>query len=128
MADIRSFGRMLFENLPRSKARIEIISRLLLILDPMQTVVFLLLAHALSAPAQVDPNYKRPRRCFREIEPPYAGLPRLSPDYTPALNCTNRKVRSIDINMLMRSTVCRGIGFHVTLLVVPNADTSDTGK
>jgi hypothetical protein len=67
---------MLLENLPWSKTLIEITAAP----SPMQTVNFSTMAHALSAPAQNEPNYKRLQRFFREIAPPYAGLPRLSPD------------------------------------------------
>ena len=68
MADIRSFGPMLLENLPWCMACIEIISGFLLILDPMQAVNFSTLAQALLAPARIDPNYKRLRLFLWEIE------------------------------------------------------------
>jgi len=69
MADIRQFGRMLLAP-PWSKTHIEIIARFLQILNPIRMVNFLTLAYALSAPAQIEPNYKRLQRFFREIEPP----------------------------------------------------------
>jgi hypothetical protein len=62
MADIRLLARMSFENLPWDKARVEIIARFLLLLAPIQAVNFSTLAHAISASAQIEPNYKRLRR------------------------------------------------------------------
>jgi hypothetical protein len=81
----------LIENFPSSKARIEFIARFLLILDPIQTVIFSALAHALSVPAQMGPKYKRLQRFFRELEPPYDGLPRLSPDFSARLDHIRRR-------------------------------------
>jgi hypothetical protein len=79
---------MSIENLPWNKARVEIITRLLLLLAPRQILNFSTPAHALSAPAQIEPNYKRPQRFFLEIEPHYCGLPRLSPGYSVYLDRT----------------------------------------
>jgi hypothetical protein len=134
MTNISSLEQTLFENLPWHRARIKFIARFLLALYAVQTVNLTKIATAFSGRAKEESNYKRLQRFMREFELPYAELIhfvvkllRLAGPYTLALDRTNWKIGSVDINILMLSIVYRGIGFPVIWTVLPWAGNSDTG-
>lgn len=135
MTDIRSLERTLFDNLPWHKARIKFLARFLLALYAVQTVNLTLLATAFSGQAQEASNYKRLQRFLRSFELPYAQVARfvvkllgLSGPYTLALDRTNWKVGSVEVNLLMLALVHHGIAFPLVWLVLPCAGNSDTGQ
>src|SRR5215813_13701528 len=125
MTDIRSLEQTLLENLPWNKARIKFVARFLLALYAVQTVNLSILANAFSGSAQIESNYKRLQRFFREFELPYARLAEfvvrllgVPGPYTLALDRTNWKVGAVEVNILMLSIVYRGIGIPVVWIVL----------
>jgi hypothetical protein len=132
-SNIRSIEQTLLENLPWNKARIKFVTRFLLALYAVQTVNLSILATAFSGRAKEESNSKRLQRFLREFELPYAELAAfvvkllgVEGPYTLALDRTNWKIGSVDINILMLSIVYRGVGFPVVWLVLPKAGNSDT--
>jgi len=133
MTDIRSLEQTLLDNLPWNKARIKFVARFLLAIYAVRTVNLSILATTFSGRTQEASNYKRLQRFLREFELPYAQLAEfvvkllgIPGPYTLALDRTNWKVGSADINILMLSIVYRGIGFPVVWSVLPKAGNSDT--
>lgn len=133
MTPIRSLEQTLLENLPWNKARIKFVARFLIALYAVQTVNLAALATAFSGTASEDSNYKRLQRFMREFELPYAQLAGfvvkligIPGPYTLALDRTNWKVGSVDLNILMLSIVYRGTGFPVVWTVSSKAGNSDT--
>jgi hypothetical protein len=133
MTDIRSLEQTLLDNLPWNKARIKFVARFLLALYAVRTVNLSILATTFSGRAQEESNYKRLQRFLREFELPYAQLAEfvvkllgIPGPYRLALDRTNWKVGTVDINILMLSIVYRGIGFPVVWSVLPKAGNSDT--
>ncbi|MCI0665569.1 MAG: IS4 family transposase [Acidobacteria bacterium] len=135
MADIRSLEQTLLDNLSWNRARIKFVARFLLALYAVRTVNLSILATAFSGSAKEESNYKRLQRFLRSFEMPYAQLSQLvvkllgiPGPYTLALDRTNWKVGTVDINILMLSIVYRGIGFPVVWSVLPKAGNSDTSE
>ena len=131
--DIRSLEQTLLENLPWNKARIKFVVRFLLALYAVQTVNLSMLATAFSGHAKEESNYKRLQRFLHNFKLPYAELAHfvvkllgVEGPYTLALDRTNWKVGTVDVNILMLSIVHRGIGFPVVWLVLPKTGNSDT--
>ena len=134
MTDIRLLEQTLIENLPWHKARIKFVARFLLALFAVQTINLSKIATAFSGRASEASNYKRLQRFMREFELPYAELIHfvvkligISGPYTLALDRTNWKFGSVDINILVLAIVYRGIAFPVLWTVLPWAGNSDTG-
>jgi Transposase DDE domain len=133
MTDIRSLEQTLLDNLPWNRARIKFVARFLLALYAVRTVNLSILATAFSGSAKEESNYKRLQRFLRNFEMPYAQLAEfvikllgIPGPYTLALDRTNWKVGTVDINILMLSIVYRGVGFPVVWSVLPKAGNSDT--
>ena len=131
--DIRSLEQTLLENLPWNKARIKFVTRFLLALFAVRTVNLSKLATAFSGRAKEESNYKRLQRFLHNFELPYAELANfvvkllgIPGPYRLALDRTNWKVGTVDINILMLSIVYRGIGFPVVWLALPKTGNSDT--
>ena len=131
--DIRSLEQTLLENLPWNKARIKFVVRFLLALYAVQTVNLSILATAFSGHAKEESNYKRLQRFLHNFKLPYAELAHfvvkllgVEGPYTLALDRTNWKVGTVDVNILMLSIVYRGIGFPVVWLALPKTGNSDT--
>src|SRR5919197_985222 len=127
MTDIRSLEQTLIDNLPWNRARIKFVARFLLALYAVRTVNLSILATAFSGSAKEESNYKRLQRFLRNFEMPYAQLAEfvikllgIPGPYTLALDRTNWKVGTVDINILMLSIVYRGVGFPVVWSVLPN--------
>jgi hypothetical protein len=117
MTDVRSVERTLLDNLPWNKARIKFVARFLLALYAMRTANLSILATAFSGHAKEESNYKRLQRFLREFEMPYAELALfivkqlgVAGPYTLALDRTNWKVGTVDLNILMLLIVYRGVG------------------
>lgn len=133
MADIRSLEQTLFDNLAWNRARIKFAARFLLALYAVRTVNLSILATAFSGRAKEESNYKRLQRFLREFEMPYAEVAQfvvkllgVEGRYNLALDRTNWKVGSVEINILMLSVLHRGIGFPVVWLVLPKSGNSHT--
>src|SRR5262249_3949142 len=133
MTDIRSLEQTLLDNLPWNKARIKFVARFLLALYAMRTVNLSILATAFSGTAKEESNYKRLQRFLRGFEMPYAQLALflvkllgVPGPYTLALDRTNWKVGTIDLNLLMLSIVDRGVGIPVVWIVLSKAGNSAT--
>src|SRR5581483_10715971 len=133
MTRICSIEQTLQDNLPWHKARIKFVARFLIALYTVGTINLSKLATAFSGTAKEESNYKRLQRFLREFELPYAELIKfvvkllgISGPYTLALDRTNWKVGSVDINILMLAIVHRGIAFPVTWMVLPWAGNSET--
>lgn len=133
MADIRSIEQTLSDNLPWNRARIKFLSRFLTALFITRTVNLSILATAFSGRAKEESNYKRLQRFFKDFNLPYAQLSMfvvkmlgIPGPYTLALDRTNWKVGSANINILMLSIVHQGTGFPVVWNVLPKAGNSDT--
>src|SRR5215213_2908187 len=131
--DIRSLEQTLLENLPWNKARIKFVTRFLLALFAVRTVNLSKLATAFSGRAKEESNYKRLQRFLHNFELPYAELANfvvkllgIPGPYRLALDRTNWKVGTVDINILMLSIVYRGIGFPTVWLALPKTGNSDT--
>lgn len=135
MTDIRSLEQTLLENLPWNKARIKFLARFLLALYAVQTVNLSILATAFAGHAQIESNYKRLQRFLHEFELPYAQLAHfvvkllgVPGPYTLALDRTNWKVGTVDLNILLLSIVYRGVGFPVVWFVLPWPGNSATSE
>jgi Transposase DDE domain len=133
MTHIRSLEQTLLDNLPWNKARIKFVARFLLALYAVRTVNLSLLASAFPGHATEDSNYKRLQRFLRDFELPYAQLAQFVVNllgapgpYTLALDRTNWKVGTAEINILMLSIVSHRIGFPVVWIVLPKAGSCDT--
>lgn len=133
MTDIRSLERTLSDNLPWKKARIKFVARFLLALFSQRTVNLARLATAFSGPASEASQYKRLQRFLHHFEVPYAQVTQfvvrtlgVTGPYTLALDRTNWKVGSLEVNILLLSLVWRDIGFPLVWFVLPHAGNSDT--
>lgn len=76
--DIRSIEQTVLENLPWNKARIEFVTRFLLVLFAVQTVNLSIIATALPGHTKEESNYKRRQRFLHNFELPYANWPNSS--------------------------------------------------
>lgn len=133
MTDLRSLEQTLSDNLPWNKARIKFVTRFLLALFSQRTVNLARLATAFAGHASEASNYKRLQRFLHSFELPYAQVARFvvkrlgeAGPYTLALDRTNWKIGSVDVNILLLSIVWRGIGFPLVWFVLPHAGNSDT--
>ena len=133
MTDIRSLERTLTDNLPWNKARIKFVTRFLLALYAVRTVNLTKLATAFAGRASEDSNYKRLQRCLHGFALPYAEVAQfvvkllgLAGPYRLALDRTNWRVGSTDLNILLLSLVWRDIGFPLIWFVLPHGGNSDT--
>src|SRR5581483_1751675 len=107
MTRICSIEQTLQDNLPWHKARIKFVARFLIALYTVGTINLSKLATAFSGTAKEESNYKRLQRFLREFELPYAELIKfvvkllgISGPYTLALDRTNWKVGSVDVETL----------------------------
>ena len=135
MTDLRSLERTLSDNLPWNKARIKFVTRFLCALYSQRTVNLARLATAFSGPASEAAHYKRLQRFLHSFEIPYAQVARCvikllgaAGPYTLALDRTNWKIGSLDVNILLLSVVWRDIGFPLVWFVLPHAGNSDTAE
>jgi Transposase DDE domain len=133
MTDLRSLEQTLSDNLPWNKARIKFVARVLLALFSQRTVNLARLATAFSGAASEAAHYKRLQRFLHHFEVPYAQVARFvikllgeSGPYTLALDRTNWKIGSLNVNILLLSVVWRDIGFPLVWCVLPHAGNSDT--
>lgn len=133
MTAVHSLEQTLSDNLPWNRARIKFLSRFLTALFITRTVNLSILATAFSGRAKEESNYKRLQRFFKDFNLPYAQLSMfvvkmlgIPGPYTLALDRTNWKVGSANINILMLSIVHQGTGFPVVWNVLPKAGNSDT--
>jgi hypothetical protein len=133
MTPVHSLEQTLLENLPWNKARIKFVARFLMALYATRTVNLSILATSFCGQAKEASNYKRLQRFVGKFELPDAQLATfvvkrlgIPGPYTLALDRTNWKVGSTDLNLLRLSIVYRGIGFPVVWDVLPKAGNSDT--
>lgn len=133
MQDIRSLEQTLSANLPWNKARIKFVARFLVALYTVRTVNLSILATAFAGSAKEASNYKRLQRFLHFFELPYAELVKfvvkllgIDGPFTLALDRTNWKVGTDDVNILMLSIVHCGIGVPVISMVMPTAGNSIT--
>jgi hypothetical protein len=99
----------------------------------VRTVNLSILASAFSSRAKEESNYKRLQRFLSDFELPYAQLAQfvlkllgVEGPYTLALDRTNWKVGSVEINILLLSIVHGGTGFPIVWIILPKAGNSHT--
>ena len=133
MTELCALEQTLSDNLPWNKARIKFVTRFLLALFSQRTVNLARLATAFAGHASEASNYKRLQRFLHSFALPYAQVARFvvqllgeAGPYTLALDRTNWKIGSVDVNILLLSIVWRGIGFPLVWFVLPHAGNSDT--
>ena len=135
MTELRSLERTLSDNLPWNKARIKFVARFLLALYAVRSVNLTKLATAFAGHASAASNYKRLQRFLHHFDLPYAQVARfvvkrlgVAGPYTLALDRTNWKIGTVEINLLLLSLVWRNIGFPLVWFVLPHAGNSDTSE
>ncbi|MBK9316462.1 MAG: hypothetical protein IPM55_19795 [Acidobacteria bacterium] len=133
MDDIRSIEQTLSDILAWNQARIKFLPRFLAALFITRTVNLSILVMAFPSRAKEESNYSRLKRFFKFFNLPNAQLSMfvvkmlgIPGPYTLALDLTNWKVGSTNINILMLSIVYQGTGFPDVWDVFPKADNSDT--
>jgi hypothetical protein len=133
MIDFHSLEQKLAANLTWHRARIKFLARFLTALITTRSVNLSQIASVFAGPAQPHSHYERCRRFLKDFDLPYAQIAQfiaallgVTSGWTLALDRTNWKLGSTDLNLLVLAIVHQGTAYPVLWFPLDKAGNSNT--